>query len=191
MSAAGPKPDRGLLTWSNGLTALRLVSAPFFFLAIGNADWGLAFLLFWAAVATDLVDGRVARARGETSAFGGVLDHASDATFVSLGNLALANSDRVPTVLPFLIAAAFLQYAFDSRILAGRELRASLIGRWNGICYFVPLGVVVVREALGLSFPSDEIVRVLGWVLVVSTLISMMDRLFGVFSVARDNLTRR
>ena len=183
-----PEPSRSerWLTLSNGLTSMRLLAAPFFYWSIVNEDWRVACLVFWLAVASDVVDGRLARARGETSAFGGLLDHASDATFVTLGLAALAMTGRVPGLLPILIVAAFIEYAVDSRILAGRELRASFLGRWNGIFYFVPTGVIVTREALGLLVPADEIVRLLCWALVISTLISMGDRLVSVLSVARD-----
>ena len=142
----------------------------------------LAAVLFWGAVATDVADGRVARARGETSAFGGLLDHATDASFVTLGLAALSMHGSVPTALPILVFAAFLQYMLDSRSLAGRTLRASFLGRWNGILYFVPLGVVVTRDALGLVFPADRWVLLLGQALVVSTLLSMADRAWTLFT---------
>ncbi len=177
-------------TLSNGLTSMRLVVAPFFYCSIVNRFWWAACLLFWLAVASDLIDGRLARARGETSAFGGLLDHASDATFVTLGQLALVKADWAPALLPVLIAAAFLQYVFDSRILAGRTLRASSLGRWNGIFYFVPPGVVVTREALGLAMPSDQIILFSGWALAVSTLISMGHRATSVILVAREKRAR-
>ena len=44
---------------------------------------------------------------------------------------------------------AFVQYAVDSRVQESRPLRASSLGRWNGIAYFVLLGVPVLRDALG------------------------------------------
>ena len=180
-----------LFTLSNGLTSLRLLAAPFFFCALSNDAWTLACSLFWLAVVSDIVDGRLARARGETSAFGGLLDHASDAIFVSLGQIALVMTERAPLLLPILIIAAFLQYASDSRILAGRALRTSLLGRWNGILYFVAPGVVVTREAFGLAIPSDSVVLAMGWLLVFSTLVSMADRLIGVVSTKRGDLTPR
>ena len=188
-----PEPDRqkSWLTLSNGLTSLRLIAAPFFYMLIMDGSWWAACLLFWLAVASDLIDGRIARARGETSAFGGLLDHGSDATFVTLGQIALATTGRVPLLLPLLIVAAFLQYTFDSRALAGRALRTSFLGRWNGIFYFVPPGVIVTREALGFAVPSDGLILALGWVLVVSTLLSMGDRLVNLVSAkAKANATR-
>jgi len=175
MSAPEPAPTQHWFTLANGLTSTRLVAAPFFYCLIVNRLWWVACLVFWLAVVSDIVDGRLARARGETSAFGGVLDHSSDAIFVALGNLALVGGGGMSVLLPALIIASFLQYVFDSRLLAGRELRASFLGRWNGIFYFAPPGLVVTREALGLTVPSDQIVVVVGWALVASTLISMGD----------------
>ena len=165
-----------LLTWSNALTTSRLVAAPFFYCSLAQEAALASAVLFWAAVGTDVADGRVARARGESSNFGGLLDHATDASFVSLGLLALAMNGAVPIALPLLVVAAFVQYMLDSKSLAGRALRASALGRWNGIFYFVPLGIVVTRDLLGLTWPDDALVHLLGLVLVATTLVSMADR---------------
>jgi phosphatidylglycerophosphate synthase len=164
------------LTLSNGITLLRLLSVPFFFAAIEGRHWPVACALFWLAVGTDFVDGRIARARGESTHFGGLLDHASDAGFVTAGLAALAIDARVTALLPLLVVVAFVQYVLDSRWLAGHPLRASALGRWNGICYFVPPGIVVTREALGLAWPADVAVSLLGWLLVASTTLSIADR---------------
>jgi phosphatidylglycerophosphate synthase len=165
-----------LITLSNAVTGLRFVSVPFFFLALNGRDWPLACALFWLAVGTDLVDGRIARARGESTHFGGLLDHATDALFVTTGLAALALAGRIPAALPVLVAMAFVQYVLDSRWLAGEPLRASALGRWNGIFYFVPLGIVATREAAGLAAPSDRVVAILAWGLVFSTVLSIADR---------------
>lgn len=164
------------LNLSNAITLLRLASAPFLCRAIAVGQWRLAAALFWLAVVTDWTDGRLARARGEASRLGGLLDHASDACLVSAGLAVLASDGRITGWLPALVVVAFAQYVLDSRWLAGRALRASALGRWNGILYFVPLGTVVTREALGLAWPGDRLVRLLAWTLVLSTAVSMLDR---------------
>ncbi len=175
----------GLITLSNAVTGLRLVSIPFFLFALAGRDWAPACALFWLAVGTDLVDGRIARARGESTRFGGLLDHATDALFVSSGLAALAVAGRVPLLLPVLVAVAFGQYVLDSRWIAGEPLRASALGRWNGVCYFVPLGIVVTREAAGLTAPPDRAVAILAWALVASTLLSMGDRALTLLRLRR------
>jgi phosphatidylglycerophosphate synthase len=165
-----------LRTRANALTALRLVCGPLLVLALLDAAPWTAAALFWLAVATDLLDGRVARRFGESSALGGFLDHLTDAAFVSLGLAALVLRGEAPALLPALVALAFLQYTLDSRVIRGDALVASALGRWNGIAYFVPIGTVVVRDALGLAWPGAALVIGLGWLLVVSTLLSMADR---------------
>lgn len=177
----------GWLTFANALTLARLLAAPFFYCALQGDARLLALLIFWAAVATDFADGRIARARGESSAFGGLLDHATDASFVTLGLAALAQQGLVPWLLPMLVLAAFLQYVLDSKSLAGRQLRASALGRWNGILYFVPLGTVATREGLGIDWPPDAWLAWMGWGLVASTLVSMGDRVWGLFRGEEDS----
>ena len=60
------------LTWANALTALRLLSAgPCAWLA-ASGRWPEAAALFTFAVATDLLDGPLARRLGQTSALGGI-----------------------------------------------------------------------------------------------------------------------
>jgi len=172
MSDAVPR----LRTRANALTALRLLCGPLLVLALLDRAALSAFALFWLAVATDLLDGRVARRFGETSALGGFLDHVTDAAFVSLGLAALALRGEGPALLPALVALAFVQYTIDSRATSGGALRASALGRWNGIAYFVPIGAVVVRDALALGWPGPALLRALGWALAASTLLSMADR---------------
>ena len=164
------------LTRANALTGLRLMGAPLLAHAVLAEQALLAFAVFWGAVVTDLLDGRVARRYGEVSPLGGLLDHATDAAFVTAGLGAVACTGEVPVLLPWLVALAFLQYTLDSRALAGQPLRASQLGRWNGIAYFVLLGVPVVRDALGIGWPDAVWVEGAGWALVASSLVSMGDR---------------
>lgn len=175
-SEAPPSTSRRLATLANLLTLSRAASVPFLALSIVHGADVVAFGLFFWAVATDFADGSLARSRGEASSFGGLFDHSTDALFCSVGLGALAWVGIVPVALPFLVAAAFLQYMLDSRSLAGQPLRASFLGRWNGIFYFVMVGIPVVRDALGLAWPGPGLVMGIGWALVVSTVLSMSDR---------------
>jgi phosphatidylglycerophosphate synthase len=163
-------------TAANALSLARLAAAPFLVAAIWAGLDGVALAIFALAVVTDLADGRVARYRGQVSPLGGLLDHGSDALFVTAGLSALARSGEVPLLLPIFVFLAFVQYLVDSRGLAGQPLRGSSLGRFNGIAYFVLLGIPVVRDALSLSQPGTPLVRALGWALLASTLASMAFR---------------
>jgi phosphatidylglycerophosphate synthase len=170
-------PGRRWLTWANALTFLRLLAAPLLATAVLSEHPVVASLLFFGAVASDFADGWVARRFDEVSPFGGLVDHAVDAAFVTVGTAALAGAGVLPAVLPLLIGVAFLQYAFDSRHLSERGLHPNPIGRVNGIAYYVIVAVPIVRDALGLGWPGPGFVRALGWALVATTLVSMLDRL--------------
>jgi len=163
-------------TRANALTALRGVAAPALAAAICTGESVVALALYAVAVASDFADGWVARRYGEASPLGGLMDHAVDAAFVSIGCAALASRGVLPAPLPVLIALAFTQYAVDSRVGPSRPLRASALGRWNGIAYYVAVAVPVVRDALELGWPSPGAVLGLGWLLVASTALSMADR---------------
>lgn len=167
------------LTLANALTTLRLLAAPLCGFLILSGQDAYAVAVFFFAIATDLADGPIARKRGQSSAFGALLDHGTDATFVVLGISALAARGLAPVLLPPLITFAFLQYTLDSRALVGERLRASSLGRWNGILYFALLGTPIIRNTIGWTLPSDGVIIVLGWLLLASTVVSIGDRLLA------------
>lgn len=166
-----------IYTPANGLSAARLLSALPCVYAAAISNWGVAAAAFFFAVLTDMIDGPLARRRGEASRTGGLIDHSADALFCIAVLAALASTGVYPIVLPFLVAAAFVQYVADSRVIAGKELRASRIGRYNGIAYFVLAGAPIVRNLMGWSWPSDTVLQAIGWVFVATTAVSMIDRL--------------
>src|SRR5262245_46351791 len=152
---------------ANALTALRLLLVvPFAWLMARPDAWSaaLAGLVLAAAIATDLLDGVLARRRGTASAGGGLFDHATDCLFVTAGLAACAVRGALPWALVVLVPAAFVQYVADSFWgHRARRLRASALGRWNGLLYFAPLvGDVLVR--LGLA-PLGPLVTLAAWAL--------------------------
>jgi phosphatidylglycerophosphate synthase len=88
----------------NALTASRLFAGPAFLLWGTLPARGLTLALLIAAVVTDLVDGRIARALRVTSNFGGCLDSTADKVFALALMLALAEK----AVLPWWAFAALL-----------------------------------------------------------------------------------
>ncbi len=172
---------------AHALTTLRLLLVVPFALLMAHGDPArapLAGLLLAAAIATDLLDGVIARRRGTASAGGALFDHATDCLFVTAGLAAGAVRGALPWILPVLVAAAFAQYVADSYWLhPGRTLRTSRLGRFNGILYFGPLiGDIAVQLGVGWLRP---LVTLLAWALVMSTLVSMGERLRAVTALRR------
>ena len=166
---------------ANLLTTLRLLlalpAAAAFALESLLSPIALAAILL-AAIASDYFDGKVARARGMASASGQLFDHATDCLFVTTCLSAAALAGNVPWLLPPLIAAAFLQYVFDSYYLQRRKsLRMSFLGRWNGILYFVPLVLIAAARIIDpLAELLHQTTTLLCYALILSTLASIADR---------------
>jgi CDP-diacylglycerol--glycerol-3-phosphate 3-phosphatidyltransferase len=164
---------------ANALTAVRLLLVlPFaFFMARGDRRSAIFALVVWvAALLTDFLDGPIARRRGTVTPWSGTFDHTSDFLFVTSGLFAGASRGAFPWILPILITAAFAQYVIDSYwIHRHTKLRGSKLGRYNGILYFVP-PVMDILIRMGLSF-LDPLLVILVWLLIVTTLLSMGQRL--------------
>ena len=176
---------------ANALTAVRLLLvAPFaFFMSRGDTRSAAFALVAWVvALATDFLDGPIARRRGTVNALSGTFDHTSDFLFVTSGMFAGAFRGAFPWVLPVCITAAFAQYVIDSYwIHRQTKLRGSKLGRYNGMLYFVP-PLIEILVRLGVRF-LQPVLTILVWALVLSTLISMGQRLM--FSRLPEHLPSR
>lgn len=141
--------------------------------------WVLVALVT-VAIVTDVYDGKVARASGTSSPGGMLFDHTTDFLFVTSGLAGAAVAGLVPALLPVFIVVAFSQYVLDSYFLhRQKQLRMSVLGRWNGILYFVPLVQIVIARISGLpALPglAAALVRPCAAILVATTLLSIADR---------------
>jgi len=176
---------------ANLLTAVRLfLVLPFaYFMAKGDEHSASSALALWVvALITDFLDGPIARRRGTVTALSGTLDHTSDFLFVTCGLFAGALRGAFPWILPILITAAFFQYVIDSYwVHRQAKLRGSKLGRYNGMLYFIPTCMDILIR-LGLRF-LHPVLTIIVWLLVMSTLISMGQRLM--FRMSPDQFPRR
>lgn len=147
------------MTWTipNILTVSRLVAAPGLALAYAFfdrplADW-IAILLFILAAVTDYVDGRLARAWGQESNFGRMLDPIADKAMVVIAlSMLVGLSDVNPLVL---IPAAFILFreVFVSGLReflgadAGR-LKVTYLAKWKTTAQMVAIAVLFLGTGL-------------------------------------------
>lgn len=168
---------------ANALTGVRFLLAAPVAVAFAKPDLlspALLMTLLCVAIWTDYYDGRVARAMGTSSPAGQLFDHGTDCVFVSAGLTGSSIVGLAPAVLPALVVIAFIQYVLDSYLWhQQKQLRMSVIGRWNGILYFAPL-VIIAASRLGVFGATERLLLLtaatLGYVLVVSTIVSIADR---------------
>ncbi|MGD9602420.1 MAG: CDP-alcohol phosphatidyltransferase family protein [Gammaproteobacteria bacterium] len=153
------------------LSLSRVALAPLTAWTLVEGSAVVCVILFGAAVVSDLVDGPLARRQHATTRFGTLLDHGADALYVTTLSATGAWLGLLPPVLPLLITCAFAQYALDSRAFTGSGL-----GRWNGIGYFMLAGALIVVVRFPGAAAFAPLLRGLGWVLLLSTLASMLER---------------
>lgn len=170
----------------NLLSISRALLAPLAFLLIADRDWQAASWILLAALVTDIADGQLARRWQQTSPLGGLLDHGSDALLVSAILSGLAVTGYVTPLLPVLVILAFSQYTLDSKALQGKPLRASKIGRYNGILYFIVSGFPILQPIVGWYPLSDDHIMWFSLFLVGTTLLSMTDRGIAYFKQRRE-----
>ena len=177
---------------ANLLTALRLILALPAALAFAQPELMSPLLLLAiviTAIATDFADGVVARKTHTASPRGLLFDHTTDFLFVTSGLAGAAFAGLLSAALPLLVVVAFSQYVLDSYWLhRDKQLRMSFLGRWNGVLYFVPLVLIALsRFDIVLDFGQmlSILIKSLTYLLVLSTVASIIDRAIAPRSLAR------
>ena len=170
---------------ANCISSLRLFMAPALVYLLWQELFLWSLLLMLGALISDVADGAVARKLNQVTNMGGLLDHGSDALLVLSGLVVFAAFGVIPWALPILVVIAFAQYVWDSGSLRRAPLRASSIGKLNGMMYFAFVILLIAREAFFLPIPNAGATNYLAWGLVLSTLVSITDRLIAIRHASR------
>jgi phosphatidylglycerophosphate synthase len=132
----------------------------------GVLGWTAA-VLFCLIAASDVVDGRVARRLGTTSARGRVFDHGADIGFVLAALGAYAWRGAITWLAPIGVAISFVAYAIESargssKPQVAAPSIANRLGHLGGISNYVVVGVLVGNETVGLQLLPPAIIQLLG-----------------------------
>ena len=153
-----------VLTVPNLISAIRILAIPMFWWLIVRPQTTTAgLILFMAVVATDWVDGYVARRSGRVSELGKLLDPVADRLAIAAGLVALVIRDVVP------LWAALLILARDAATLV---VGIVLLARWKVRLDVRPLGKLATFTLM-LAIPSiawgnldllfADVVLAVGW----------------------------
>jgi len=164
-------------TLANSLSLSRVFIAPVIAWIILSDRWLTASFFLLLAILSDLLDGPIARKKGQETSTGGLLDHSCDALLVAVLLFVLNKTHGIPLLLPILVLGSFLQYVLDSKALSGQKLRTSFLGRSNGIAYYVLASICIFSQAAGID-QLDKFFIIFAWILIASTLVSMSERLW-------------
>ena len=162
----------------NKLTVLRIIMVPFFVFfmltnAGGAANKWIALVIFCVASLTDMLDGKIARARGLVTNFGKFMDPLADKLLVCSAMICLIPLGKLTAwFVIIIIAREFIISGF--RLVAsdnGIVIAASYWGKFKTVSQMFM--VIVMIMDLGGVF--DVIGTVLMWAALILTIVSLID----------------
>lgn len=144
---------------ANLLTASRvLLVIPFAAMFYLDAPWAMqaALAIFALASLTDLVDGRIARARGETSALGAALDPLADKILVAAALLLLTRNGiirdwGVIAALLILMREFLVTGMREAMAQYGAKLEVTVLAKWKTAAQVVALGLLLAAAPTGFA----------------------------------------
>jgi cardiolipin synthase len=159
-----PPPSSRIVTVPNLISTIRIVLIPAFVVLILDHDTTAAgLILFGVVVATDWVDGVIARRTGQVSELGKILDPTADRLAIAAGLIALA----VRGVFPWWAALSILVrdivvLAVGLVALLRGDLRIEV--RWIGKIATFSLMMAIPLVSWGaLDLPLAAAATVVGW----------------------------
>jgi CDP-diacylglycerol--glycerol-3-phosphate 3-phosphatidyltransferase len=166
-AARGAGPSDRVVTIPNILSVLRLLGVPvFLWLLLGpQADVAALLVLAFAGI-SDYLDGKIARALGQTSKLGVVLDPAADRLYILATLVAFVLRDVIPWWLAAIIVGRDLLLAPGVALLRRHgyaPLNVSYLGKSATFCllYAFPLLLVGAHD-----WAVSAVARPLAWAFV-------------------------
>ena len=162
----------------NKLTVLRVIMVPFFVFFMltgvgGAANKWIALIIFCVASLTDMLDGKIARARNLVTNFGKFMDPLADKLLVCSAMICLVEMGRIPAwIVIVIISREFIISGF--RLIAsdnGRVIAASYWGKFKTVSQMA-LIIVLIMDLGGVW---NVVGTVLTWVALLLTIVSLID----------------
>ena len=179
-----PGSSRRVLTVPNGISLFRIAMIPVFFLLIVQEDTTTAGLvLFGLVIATDWVDGTIARRTGQVSELGKVLDPVADRLAIAAGLIALVIRGVFPLWAGLAILGRDLVVLIAGTYVLSRH-RVRLDVRWIGKIATFTLMVAIPAISWGaLGLPLGAAGTTIGWVCFT---VGIVEYYVAAFAYAQD-----
>ncbi len=157
-----------IVTLPNIISFIRLLGVPVFLwlILVPQAD-GWALVLLVASGISDWADGKIARATGQISRLGQILDPVADRLYIAAALLGLALRGIIPWWLVGLLVArdlllAALLPALRKRGLVG--LPVHFLGKAATFCLLYAFPLLLLGDAAGTL---GDVARVIGWAFAI------------------------
>jgi cardiolipin synthase (CMP-forming) len=161
-----------ILTIPNALSFLRLLGVPLFLwlILVPEAD-GWAVLLLVVSGITDWLDGAIARATGQITRLGQLLDPLADRLYIAATLLGLALREIIPWWLVVallgrdLILAIYL-LALKRRGITGLPVHFLGKAATFNLLYAFPI-LLLGADATGTGLTFPDVARTIGWAFAI------------------------
>jgi len=162
------EPTDAILTVPNLLTFLRLgMIGPFLWLALGPDRVDLAALVAFAGLATDLIDGKIARRYGQVTKLGIALDPLSDRLGLAAGAAVLIVHDLAPLwAILAVVGRDALLVVIGAPLMKARGIElppVSKAGKWGSFAVSLAFGLFLASAFGGVDDPARP-VQIAAWV---------------------------
>ena len=186
MKASGSDraPSSRVVTLPNLISAIRILLIPLFVALIVDPDTTTAgLILFGVVVATDWVDGLIARRTGQVSELGKVLDPVADRLAIAAGLIALAIRGAFPWWAAALILVRDVAvFAVGVAVVWRGDVRVEV--RWIGkIATFSLMTAIPFVSWGALGLPLAEAGTVIGW---AAFAVGIVEYYVAAFAYLRD-----
>lgn len=163
MTDVQPLPNR-IWTVPNALSMLRLLGVPLFlWLVLGPHADGWALLVLALSALTDYLDGKIARATGQMSSYGAILDPAADRAYIAAAVIALAIRDIIPWWLVFVLVGREVVMGIVLLVMRLRGLGAlpvHFVGKAATFALLYALPLLFLGDGAG---KIHDAAKALGW----------------------------
>lgn len=162
----------------NKLTVLRIIMVPFFVFFMltdtgGAANKWIALIIFCVASLTDMLDGKIARARNLVTNFGKFMDPLADKLLVCSAMICMIPSGKLAAwFVIIIIAREFIISGF--RLVAsdnGIVIAASYWGKFKTVSQMFMIIVLIMDLGGGFDLLGTALI----WISLVLTIVSLID----------------
>jgi cardiolipin synthase len=157
-----------IATWPNALTGLRALGIPLFiYLALGPEADGWAIVVLAVGGATDYFDGKLARALGQESKLGEILDPTIDRLYIVSTLIVLYLREAIPLWLIATLVARDAVLAVVALILNAKgkpPLKVTFIGKAAtfNLLYAFPFLLLALSDSI-----AGEVAFIFGWAFAI------------------------
>jgi cardiolipin synthase (CMP-forming) len=159
-----PAQTDRVLTIPNVISFLRIAMIPVFVALIVDPDTRRAGLvLFVVVVATDWVDGALARATGQVSDLGKVLDPVADRLAIAAGLIALVVADAFPLWAALLILVRDVTVLIAGLVLLSKRRARIEVRHLGKVATFSLMAAIACIAWGSLGYPLAPAALACGW----------------------------